>query len=225
MILFLWLLPFLSYSQVIFNDVIIMENKVNEDTLIGIDISRYQGNINWNNLDTAVNFVIIKATEGINKVDIKFARNWENCPVLKGGYHFFRPQFSGVQQAKLFLKTLPIDSGTIIPCLDVEYTPYWLPKKNRKKAVANLKIMIQKVASEIKRQPIIYTSKNFWENYVYPYYKEVENLWVVDYRNTTPKTPNNVTWLIWQYTNKGKMDGINTFVDVNICPNKTLIIK
>ena len=223
--LFLISLPFLCYPQVTLKQVLVIENKTSQDTVIGIDVSRYQGKINWQNLDTTVEFVIIKVSEGISRIDSRFSTNWEGCTVLKGGYHFFRPQFSGIQQANLFLKTLPIDSGNIIPCIDVEYTPYWQVKKNRKKAVVNLKNMVDKLRNILGTDPIIYTSKIFWEHYVFPYYKQdVKNLWVVDYRNTTPKTPNDKTWILWQYTNKGKFYGINTLVDVNICPNKFLMI-
>ena len=43
----------------------------------GIDVSRYQGDIDWNSVHAAgVRFAWIKATEGGDRVDEKFAQNW-----------------------------------------------------------------------------------------------------------------------------------------------------
>ena len=99
----------------------------------GIDISRHQGNINWNKFDTTISFVICKATEGVKIADPKFKKNWDNIPTIKGCYHFFRPQLSGIDQAKNFLKVAIIEPGNIIPIIDVEQTTQWRHKKLRKK--------------------------------------------------------------------------------------------
>jgi lysozyme len=64
----------------------------------GIDVSRYQHTINWNDVkqmqvkDIKIGFVFIKATEGVGKVDAYFRRNWleaEEAEISKGAYHYF----------------------------------------------------------------------------------------------------------------------------------------
>ena len=58
----------------------------------GIDVSKYQGDIDWNKVkDSGVKFVWIKATEGGDHTDEKFAANWAGAKaagIPRGAYHF-----------------------------------------------------------------------------------------------------------------------------------------
>ena len=65
-------------------------------TIYGIDVSRYQGTINWNRLRNAmidrlpIRFIIIKSTEGDSHVDMKFRDNFYNAKesgFIRGAYH------------------------------------------------------------------------------------------------------------------------------------------
>jgi lysozyme len=98
LIIFFLLFSLSSYSQSSLREVEIVSQRKHIDTIQGIDISVYQGKIDWPNIDTNVRFIIIKASEGIARTDNRFKYNWENCNIVKGGYHFFRPQFSGKNQ-------------------------------------------------------------------------------------------------------------------------------
>src|SRR5436190_12257638 len=80
----------------------------------GIDVSRYQKNISWKEVkemqvkDIHIGFVFIKATEGVNKTDEQFRRNWLNAGregIPKGAYHFFNTGRSGKLQAENFFQT------------------------------------------------------------------------------------------------------------------------
>src|SRR5437867_1330928 len=61
--------------------------------LRGIDVSHYQGAINWDDVASGgISFAYIKATEGTNFVDPLFAQNWagaEAAGLRRGAYHFF----------------------------------------------------------------------------------------------------------------------------------------
>ena len=61
----------------------------------GVDVSHWQGNVNWTNLKNAgVQFAFAKATEGVDFVDIKFHQNMANARaagVWIGPYHYARP--------------------------------------------------------------------------------------------------------------------------------------
>ena len=193
----------------------------------GIDISYYQHNIDWENFDTTISFVICKATEGINRIDSKLKSNWDNITVVKGCYHFFRPQYSGVKQAKFYLSNSNLSIGNIKPIIDVEHTPMWKYKKTRKKYVQNLIQMVDYIEKETGQIPIIYTSASFWNDYIDPYYIDKEHiLWVADYRGKDdPKTPKGLPdWTIWQYSNKGKIKGIRPYVDKNICKDISVLV-
>ncbi len=69
----------------------------------GIDVSKYQGDINWNAVrDSGVRFAWIKATEGGDRFDEKFAQNWtkaKEASVPRGAYHFAYWCRTGEEQA------------------------------------------------------------------------------------------------------------------------------
>lgn len=210
----------LSFSQVVLKQVDIIDYKQNKfDIIYGIDVSRFQGKINWSIIDTSLTFAIIKVSEGISLVDNRFLQNWNGCNLIKGGYHFFRPQRSGAQQAKLFLANLHIDYGNIKPVIDVEYTHLWSVKKKRSLYVNNLKDMIDYITKEIGCAPIIYTNENFWLNYIQPYYNGSHEFWLADYRRKSVMS-SELNWFIWQYTCKGRVKGIIGFVDKNLMTKK-----
>src|SRR5690606_35776285 len=75
----------------------------------GIDVSRYQSNIQWKLVKEMevdgikLHFAFIKATEGVMNRDKMFNRNWSRSKqngVVRGAYHFFLPSKSGKEQAK-----------------------------------------------------------------------------------------------------------------------------
>ena len=194
----------------------------------GIDISHHQGEIDWSGLDTSLDFIICKATEGETHIDSKFKKNWDSIDCIKGCYHFFRPQYSGKKQALLYLSVINLDSGNIKPIVDVEYTKYWNNKKYIKKYISNLISFINTIKENTGYDPIIYTNPNFWESYIEKYYHSDHLLWIADYRKREqPQVPSKFEdWYIWQYTDKGIIDGICGHVDLNYCKNiDTLLIK
>ena len=91
----------------------------------GIDISHHQKKINWEKLRSEkINFVIIKATEGVDYQDPNFSVNWNKS--LKegyetGAYHFYRLCRSGNEQAGNFINTVPKSEMTLPPFVDLEY--------------------------------------------------------------------------------------------------------
>ncbi|MGZ3872792.1 MAG: glycoside hydrolase family 25 protein, partial [Mucilaginibacter sp.] len=77
-------------------------------TIHGIDVSYYQGKIDWMKVkrmhedEIHISFAFIKATEGVVITDPYFQRNWRECPkagIVCGAYHYFRPRVSGRWQA------------------------------------------------------------------------------------------------------------------------------
>ena len=196
----------------------------------GIDISHYQGDIEWSKIDTTIDFIICKATEGSKFIDYKFEHNWKNIKGVKGCYHFFRPQVPGDIQALHYLKTVNFKEGDILPIIDVEMTKHWTYSKHRKTYVNNLKKMVSTIHDKTGLTPIIYTTGLFWDTYISKHYQNKYDhiLWVADYRkNDSPKIPKDFNdWVIWQHTNKGLTNGIIGFVDLNYSKNiDKLLIK
>ncbi|MDB5231830.1 MAG: glycoside hydrolase family 25 protein, partial [Chitinophagaceae bacterium] len=79
--------------------------------LYGIDVSKYQGNIDWQAVrgmrvdSIQLSFAFMKATEGFSLKDDMFERNWRKsreAGLSRGAYHFFMPDRSGKVQANFF---------------------------------------------------------------------------------------------------------------------------
>ena len=85
----------------------ISESVENKEVYKGIDISKYQSNIDWIKLD--LDFIICKKSEGIGLKDLKYDYHIKNIKCFKGVYHFFRPQYSGIEQGKFFLSGIDSD--------------------------------------------------------------------------------------------------------------------
>ena len=91
----------------------------------GIDISRWQGEIDWSAVKAAgTRFVYMKATEGGDHVDPAFRRNWEGARragVARGAYHFVFWCRPAHEQAVWFKQQIPNDPDALPPVLDVEW--------------------------------------------------------------------------------------------------------
>lgn len=116
----------------------------------GIDVSAYQGDIDWNILSKqGIDFVFIKATEGSSYVDEMFKRNYENAlktDLKIGAYHFFSYDSNGEKQADNFIRNVPKVEKMLPPVVDIEF--YGNKCKNVpdiKKTQKQLQIMLEKL--------------------------------------------------------------------------------
>lgn len=186
----------------------------------GIDISRYQENINWSLLSNAmidkknIRFVFIKATEGDNHVDKYFKQNFKNAKeygLIRGAYHFWSNKSSAKRQAFFFIAMTQLRSGDLPPVLDVETAPQHMSIKTFQE---NLLTWLEIVEKEYKVKPIIYTYSKFKQEYLsdarfdkYPY-------WIAHYYIKEMKYRGQ--WSFWQHTDVGKLPGIKGYVDLNV---------
>ena len=107
----------------------------------GIDISHYQGRINWEKLRNAsiggapVSFVFIKATEGEKLLDDNFNENFAQSrrnDIIRGAYHFFVPGVNPRKQAEFFLHQAQLEPGDLPPVLDIEKSGSLTPEQLRR---------------------------------------------------------------------------------------------
>src|SRR5215467_12295954 len=71
--------------------------------LSGIDVSVFQGVVNWDQARAGNSFAFVKATEGVGFVDAQFGRNWaevKRVGLVRGAYHFARPDIGNTPQAE-----------------------------------------------------------------------------------------------------------------------------
>ncbi|RYD71514.1 MAG: glycoside hydrolase family 25 protein [Sphingobacteriales bacterium] len=185
----------------------------------GIDVSRYQKTIGWRLLKEMqvdgikIDFVFMKATEGISGVDKQFSRNWamaEKHEVIRGAYHFFIPGKSGKQQAENFIKTVRLKKGDLPPVLDVEQT-YGVKKDALQKQVMEWVTIVEK---KYGVKPIIYTNASFYETLLSGTF-DTYPLWVAHYlQKERPRISRK--WHFWQHSETGRVNGIDAFVDFNV---------
>lgn len=185
----------------------------------GIDVSRYQKTISWADVkrmkieDIKIDFVFIKATEGLGRVDMQFRKNWRNAQkegIRRGAYHFFIASKSGKAQAENFLETVRLQKGDLPPVLDVENS-FGVSKQDIQQRVADWLEMAEK---KYKVRPIIYTNVDFYNIYLAGRF-DAYPLWVAHYLvQNKPRIERN--WIFWQHNERGHVDGIETFVDFNV---------
>ncbi len=194
-----------------------------DGTVQGIDVSHYQGKVNWNEVAKAGKaFAFIKATDGIAS-DPMFAVNWPNAEAAgfrRGGYHFFRALSDPLRQANHFLRQVEDDPGELPPVLDFEM----LGSASVDQALCAARIWMKAVEEATGRKPILYTGPAFWSACLNSAMFANHPLWISHYTLAAqPRIPPVwKTWDFWQYSEKGVVPGISGPVDLN-CFNGTLM--
>ena len=193
------------------------------NSTIGVDVSSYQANINMNKLkEQNIQFIYIKATEGSKAQDNTFEKNWDNAKkagLLSGAYHFFSFDSEGKTQAENFINTVDDNmKGRLIPAVDVEY--YGDKKENPPKkedVVRELKVFVDALEKEYGVKPIIYSGAEIYDKYLKGEFDEYKK-WISSFY--TPLSWNyKDDWYIWQYLNKGELEGYSggeKYIDLNI---------
>jgi lysozyme len=184
----------------------------------GVDVSHYDGAIDWGLVKAAgISFAIIKATENINFIDPEFAANWKFAGmdgIIRGGYHFLRPEVDPVAQADYFLATLgPSLPGDLPPALDLEVTDGLSGAAVAQSALA----FVARLQEKTGRTPIIYTSASFMSSIGNPTGFAPYVLWVAHWTNMCPNLPPAwMDWSFWQNGDTGVVNGIpGQMVDVD----------
>lgn len=188
----------------------------------GIDVSAYQGDIDWNVLsEQGIQFAFIKATEGSSFADEKFNVNYESAMKTNlkiGAYHFFSYDSEGSTQAENFIRNVPKTEGMLPPVIDIEfYGDKYINIPDVEKTQKELKIMLEKLEEYYEKKPIIYATYKSYNLYIANNYQD-NYIWIRDvYFN--PKLKDNRKWTFWQYSDKARLDGYNgkeKRIDVNI---------
>lgn len=185
----------------------------------GIDVSRYQGPIDWRAVSgmkirsVRMDFGFIKATQGTDYVDPYFEQNWGNISktrLIRGAYHYFDPATDASAQAEHFIHQVILGPGDLAPVLDVEELGGVTPRK----LVDGVRRWIDRVEKQYKVKPIIYSGADFYSRYLAAYFSDYP-LWVAHYYQ--PCEPRaNAKWKFWQHSDRGRVNGIDAEVDFNV---------
>lgn len=194
----------------------------------GIDVSRYQNIIAWEQVQAmkvrsiSLGFAYIKATEGIANIDPQFNRNWKrskDAGVLRGAYHFFIGSKDGKMQAENFIAKVDLETGDLPPVLDIEQLNGASPAELKKEA----KRFLAALEENYRVKPVIYTNVDFYNRYLGP---EFDNypLWVAHYYQLQQPRINR-GWVLWQHNDAGRVNGIVSPVDFNVFNGDSLSFR
>ena len=157
----------------------------------GIDVSQYNGNIDWGKVKTQkktkdpIKFVIIRSSVGVDK-DIRYEKNYKEAKehgFIVGTYHYYRPNENSTKQFENFKATLHLAKGDIIPVVDIEVNSSVQSMKSLKIGLRNF---ITLVEDEFGVKPIIYTKLSMWEDFLQHDFSDC-TLWIAAYSSKRRK--------------------------------------
>lgn len=189
--------------------------------VFGIDLSHYQEkeDILWDSLHLnrgaiPLEFAIFRATMGNHTTDNNFPYFWQKAKkhkLIRGAYHYYRPDEDPVLQANSYLKTVKLEKGDFLPILDVEKLP---KKKKIEQYLADIQVWLDIVEQKYGKKPIIYTYISFYNDYLHSKFRKYP-LWIANYNNVP--TPTSLhPWKMWQFTENGITPGSKVKIDLNI---------
>ncbi|MBY0568964.1 MAG: glycoside hydrolase family 25 protein [Hyphomonadaceae bacterium] len=181
----------------------------------GVDVSHHQGAIDWRTLAADdIAFAYIKATEGADHIDARFAFNWREAAaagLYRGAYHFFTLCRSGASQAQNFIAVVPRDAGALPAAIDLEHMGPCRRGPTMTDVVGEARIFMDAVEAHYGVRPIIYTTREFHDAYL----SDVtgERFWIRSLG--VPPRFRERDWIIWQHHNRGHKRGVSGPIDLN----------
>ena len=197
-------------------------------TLRGIDVSNWQGEIDWASVRAdGIRFAYVRVSDGATAPDPTFAANWSKARragVLRGAYQFFRPAEDPEEQADLFLETVgALRVGDLPPALDVEVSGELEPVE----LVARIERWVRRVGRATRTSPILYTSALNWSDLTGNSRRLRQHaLWVAHHGVDCPNVPR--PWLRWtfhQLSAHGQVTGISGAVDEDLFQGKVPALR
>lgn len=200
------------------------------EVVMGIDISRYQENIDWDDLylkaDAAgkskgngrymqpVLFVFVKSTQGNSRLNPQFDRQFREAKkhgIVRGAYHYITENATGRQQAEYFIRHTPLEAGDLPPVLDLEIRREVM-RRDHTRIMAIVREWLDVVEEHYGCKPIIYTYDYFYRDYLHGHGYDDYDFWIANYR----QRPRFRHCEFWQFTDGGRAAGIAHDVDINL---------
>jgi GH25 family lysozyme M1 (1,4-beta-N-acetylmuramidase) len=188
--------------------------------LPGIDVSSFQGSVNWGSVAPHIDFVYIKATEGTYYTNPDFAQQYNgsyNAGLIRGSYHFAIPNNSGgAAQADYFIAHgggWSGDGRTLPGALDIEYNPYGAECYGLTHAsmVSWIHNFVNEYAAREHVYPTIYTTTDWWITCTgnNSGFGGLDPLWIANF-SASGGGPLPAGWGVytfWQYADSGSLPG------------------
>lgn len=185
----------------------------------GIDVSVHQGKIDWKKVKASgIDFAIIRAGYGreISQKDKRFEENYAGAKAagIKIGaywYSYADTVSRGEQEAKTFLEVIKGKKFDLPVFFDQEYEKNILALSNN--ARTNIVLAFIKIVQAAGYDCGLYSSTDFIENKLVTSKVSHLKIWLAEYGSKLHY--NGKVWA-WQYSSKGRVNGISGHVDMNI---------
>ncbi|MFN7101884.1 MAG: GH25 family lysozyme [Pseudorhizobium sp.] len=188
----------------------------------GIDVSKWNGDIDWKAAKrSGVSFAFIKATEGKDRLDSGFERNWRHAAaagIPHAPYHFYYFCSTADDQADWFIQNVPKASVRLPPVLDVEWnhtSPTCKLRPDSTTVRAAMQRFMDRIEAHSGKRPIIYTTVDFHRDNLVSHFDDY-HFWI----RSTAAHPEDIyasrRWAFWQYTATGVVPGVPGDTDINV---------
>lgn len=194
----------------------------------GIDVSKWQGNIDWNRVKASgVDFAILRVGYGSvsSQKDPTFEDNYQNAKaagIPVGAYHYsYAKDIAGAKrEAQTFLEWIKGKQFEYPVVFDIEESATYNLGRNTVSEIIKTFCSIVEAAGYYVS---VYTNKNWLDHVVSDEVKSKYDTWLAQWTST----PSYVgPYGMWQYTSSGTVDGISGRVDMDIAyKNYPEIIK
>ena len=189
-------------------------------TYQGIDVSTFQGSIDWPRVKTApVDFAILRASYGWEdrerQVDARFnekARGAAAAGIPFGAYHYSYASTveEAHEEAAFFLDVIQGYQLAYPVAYDMENRSQQTLGREEVTAIAKAWCDDMREAGYY---PMVYSNLHFVRNFLTEEFRAETELWIAQY-NEEPTY--GAPFGIWQYTSGGSVDGISGRVDRNL---------
>jgi lysozyme len=182
----------------------------------GLDVSKYEGSIDWNTVKGAgIGFGIARVSDGLKFPDATFDTNWagmKSVGMVRGAYQYFEPAQDPIAQADMVLQKIGTPGANdLSPAIDVET----MGGLSANAVVAAVNQWLAHVQSATGRRPIVYASPAFWNGLGDP--TVAADLWIANWQVTCPSVPSAWSgWKFWQYTATGTVSGVPTSTNTDL---------
>jgi lysozyme len=189
-------------------------------TVKGIDVSYYQGSVNWHEVAASGRrFGIARVSDGLGYIDSSFARNWsgmKSAGLIRGAYQYFEPSQNPVSQANVVIARVGrLGAGDLPVMLDVESTG----GQSAATIAARIGQWVARIKQGTGKTPMIYTGAYFWDASVRSAAFAALPLNIAWYGTTCPGEPSAWSrhhWAFHQYTDADRVSGISGRVDGDV---------
>ena len=188
----------------------------------GIDVSKWNGDIDWHKVrKSGVSFAFLKATEGTDRLDSRFAEYWRGARaagIAYAPYHFYYFCSTADAQADWFIANVPKEAVQLPPVLDAEWNPA-SPTCTLRPPAKEVRVALQRFMDRLEahygKRPIIYTTVDFHRENLIGHFPN-HHFWL----RSVADHPENIysarKWTFWQYTSTGVVPGIDGDTDINV---------